>query len=340
MLIDVHAHQFTPGMMDRDKFWGPSFKRGGLTVGHWVLRMGHLNFATDAEANTAMLAAMTPESKLKLMDEQGVEKVVFSTPSHAFMYWGGAFGDEYAWICNEELAGFVKHAPDRFDFWAHANLANPKEAVKQLDHAVRNLGAKGLCCGGANFNGLEAHSEELFPVWEKLVELNVPVMVHGYNQSIWWGEKHTDDKFDTTSIVGDCTDETLFFWYLINGGALDVFPKLKTYVSHAGGLSIFQLGRLDSLNQSMSHDRRNKRRVMDYMDNFYFDLDVHSVALRQAIIAEVGVDRLLYGTNFGGAYSNGDLTEGLGLSDADRNKIRSDNAISLLKLDVRQPAAA
>ena len=47
----------------------------------------------------------------------------------------------------------------------------------------------------------------------------------------------------------------------------------------------------------------------------------------------VGVDRVVYGTNFGGAYDNGDLTAGLGLSDADVTKIRSGNACRLLKID-------
>jgi aminocarboxymuconate-semialdehyde decarboxylase len=46
------------------------------------------------------------------------------------------------------------------------------------------------------------------------------------------------------------------------------------------------------------------------------------------------VDRLVYGTNFGGAYAHGDLTANLDLSDEDREKIRSGNAIQLLKLDV------
>jgi aminocarboxymuconate-semialdehyde decarboxylase len=334
MLIDVHAHQFTPGMLNRHKFWGPAFTTKGLTIGHWSLSLPAFKFSSDEEATATMMQGHTLQHRIKQMDEQGVDKIVVSTPSHAMMYWAGDFGDEYAWICNEELSAFVKQAPDRLDFWAHANLANPKEAVKQLDHAVRNLGAKGLCTGGANFNGLEAHSEELYPLWEKLVELDVPIMVHGFNQSIYWGEKHSDDKFDTTSIVGDCSDETLFFWYLICGGALDLFPKLKTYISHAGGMTIFQLGRLDALNKSLAVDRRNKRSVMEYMDNFYFDLDVHSVPLRRAIIEEVGVDRLLYGTNFGGAYSNGDLTDGLNLAEIDREKIRAGNAIELLKLDM------
>ena len=97
-------------------------------------------------------------------------------------------------------------------------------------------------------------------------------------------------------------------------------------------MAVFQLGRLSELNANMAPDARNQRPLMDYMPNFYFDLDVHHPALRRGVAEVVGADRLLYGTNFGGAYDHGDLTAGIGLSEVDRAKIRSGNAIELLKL--------
>lgn len=334
MLIDIHAHLFTAGMLNRHAFWGPFMKRQGLTVGHFSLGTNkHRKPAdTDAQAEAALLSKMTHASRCALMAERGVDKLVVSTPSHAFMYWAGDFGNEYARICNDEMSAYCAEDPAHFAFWAHANLADPQHAAKEVERAITQLGAKGLCVGGANFNGLDAHSEELFPVWEVLSRLDAPIMVHGYNQSIWLGDQHHTDKFETSSIVGDCVDETLFFWYLICGGALDAFPNLKTYITHAGGMAVFQLGRLSELNQGMAPDARNKRKLLDYMPNFWFDLDVHSPALRRGVLEVVGVDRLVVGTNFGGAYDNGDPTVGLGLADADCEKIRSGNAIKLLNL--------
>ncbi|MEY2893478.1 MAG: hypothetical protein RJA98_3386 [Pseudomonadota bacterium] len=335
MLIDCHAHLLTEGMLNRHAYWGPFMKAQGFTVGEFHLGTRQAKKAvTDDEAQANLLAKMTHASRRELMAQRGVHKIVVSTPSHAFMYWAGEFGNEYARICNDELSAYCAVDPTHFAFWAHANLADPKEAAREIERAVTQLGAKGVCVGGANFNGLEAHSEALYPVWEVMTRLDVPLMVHGYNQSIWWGDKHADDKFETTSIVGDCVDETLFLWYLICGGALDVFPTLKTYINHAGGMSIFQLGRLSELNKTMAPDARNQRPFMDYLSNFWFDLDLHHPALRRAVVEVVGADRILYGTNFGGAYDNGDLTDGIGLSVADRDKIRSGNAIQLLKLAV------
>lgn len=332
MLIDVHSHQFTPGMLNRDAFWGPAFEREGLRVGHWTLKTSRPKPESDEAALAAVLEHLALDHRIAHMDKEGVDRLILSTPSHAFMYWAGDFGDEYARICNDELAAFCAQAPDRFSFWAHANLARPETAAKELRRAIKDLGAKGLAIGGANFGGIEAHDERLFPIWEVLTEFDLPVQVHGYNESIWWGEKHTEDLFDTTSIVGDCVYETLYFWYLINGGVLDVFPTLKSHICHAGGMTLFQLGRLNDLNEFMATDRRNKRSLIEYMGNFYFDLDVHAHSLRRAIVDLVGVDNLLYGSNFGGGYANGNQTADIGLSAADQEKIRSGNALELFKL--------
>jgi aminocarboxymuconate-semialdehyde decarboxylase len=201
----------------------------------------------------------------------------------------------------------------------------------ELERAVTELGAVGMSMGGANFGGLEVHDKAFDPLWAKVVELGVPIFVHGYNQSVTWGDKANDDPFDTTSIIGMCYDETRCFWYLVNGGVLDRFPDLRVYITHAGGFVPYQLMRMEETNLTMAPDSKNERPVSQYRDNFYFDPLAHSVAMRRAIVEDVGVDRLLYGDNFGGMDSiDGDLTEGLGLSDEDREKIRSGNAKQLL----------
>jgi len=337
MLIDCHAHHITKGMLNRDDHWGPFITNNGLKVGHWLLGTKTLKEASSDEkaAEIAWLERMTPEARLSGMDELGVDQLVLSVPSHLYMYWAGGFGTEYAHIVNDELAAYCDAAPDRLTYWGHANLADPGSAVKEIDRAVTQLGAKGLSAGGANFGGLQSDSPELFGVWEKVCELGVPVYVHGYNQSVTWGEHANDDRYDSTSIVGMCSDEALFFWNMVCGGVLDEFPDLTVYITHGGGFVPYQVNRFAETNLTMAPDSKNRRDVREYLPNFYFDLDIHSRAMRQAVVEDIGADRLLYGTNFGGADSHrSDLTEGLGMSDADRAKIRSENAISLLKLKV------
>ena len=77
MLIDVHAHLITPGMLNRHDFWGPFMKTQGLTVGHFSLGTKQpAKAANDAEAEANLLSRMTHEARVKLMDARGVDSDV------------------------------------------------------------------------------------------------------------------------------------------------------------------------------------------------------------------------------------------------------------------------
>ncbi|OYU72009.1 MAG: hydrolase, partial [Burkholderiales bacterium PBB5] len=112
MLIDVHAHLITAGMLNRHPHWGPFMMAGGFTVGECSLPSRQPKPAvTDAQAQAGLLSKMTHEARRKLMVQRGVDKLVVSAPSHAFMYWAGDFGTEYARICNDEMAAYCAEAP-------------------------------------------------------------------------------------------------------------------------------------------------------------------------------------------------------------------------------------
>ena len=91
----------------------------------------------------------------------------------------------------------------------------------------------------------------------------------------------------------------------------------------------------------MAPDSVNEKPVDQYLDHFYFDPDVHEPIMRKALIQLDGVDRFVYGDNLGGSDNfEGDLTEGIGLSDQDREKIRSGNALKLLERQTGQGLSA
>ena len=233
---------------------------------------------------------------------------------------------------NEVQAEYCSAHPDRLFFWAHAPVNDPPAAAEELDRAVLRLGAVGLAIGGANLGGLEAHDEALDPLWSKLCDLDVPVFVHGYNQSVAWGDDADRERFDVTSICGMPHDESQFFWNLICGGVLDRHPALKVYVAHGGGFIPYQLGRME-LNNRRLKDRLNRRPFRDYLPHFYFDPLIHSPVMRRALIDDMGADQIMYGSNFDGSDAiSEDMTAGLGLSEEDREKIRSGNAMRTLRL--------
>ena len=342
MLIDLHAHNLLPAMFDHDPHWGPFFVNGeggrwNIRIGDWVLDLvtpedkeqAKSGRAPSKEAGLAGIPS-DPLARLEKMDAAGVDRMVLAIPAHLYMYWTAPdVNVSYARKVNDANAAYCD-VSDRLDFWAHLPLQDPTASVTELERAVTDLGALGVAMGGANFGGLEVDDEAMWPVWEKACELGVPLFVHGHNQSCSWGARAALERYELTSIVGFPYDETALFWNFICGGVLDRFPDLKIYITHGGGYVPYQLGRLEGTNEVLG-DRKNKLSLREYMPNFWFDPLVHSLSMRKAIVDVIGVDRLVYGDNFGG--SDGvreDLTANLGLSPEDTEKIRSGNALSLI----------
>ena len=82
----------------------------------------------------------------------------------------------------------------------------------------------------------------------------------------------------------------------------------------------------------------NTRPIAEYMPNFYFDLMVPHDGMRRALAELIGVDNLVYGSNLGGSDQIAfDLTDRIGLTDHDRERIKSGNALKLLHLDGKVP---
>lgn len=342
MLIDLHGHHMTKAMFDLDTHWGPSWAKGTLKIGDWYLgtkKLPPLADTNDAQrVEGVIFDRMGHEFRLGVMEKLGVDILVISVPAHMYMYWTGEFGIRFAKTTNDEFAQWCAEDPEHFLWWAHVPMAYPAEAAKELERAIE-MGAVGYMTGGANFGGLELHSPEMDVFWEKVAELDVPGFIHGYNQSVTWGKDAMTDPFDTTSILGMCYDEARAFWHLINGGVLDRFPTLRFYITHAGGFTPYQLERFSTTNETMCPDSMNQKPFLDYMGSFWFDPQLHNRSLRRGMVDVIGVDRLVYGTNFMGSDQiDFDLTDGIGLSDEDREKIKSGNTIQLLKLQERVPA--
>ena len=339
MLIDLHGHHFSKEMMDLDPHWGPSWVDGTLKIGDWSLgtkKMPDLARVSKAEQSSdAIFQRWSREFRRGVMESLGVDMLVISVPSHMYMYWTGAFGVRFAQITNDVFAKYVAEDPQHFQWWAHVPMHEPAEAAKELERAV-GMGALGFSCGGSNFGGLNLHSPEMDVFWQKVDELDVPAFIHGYNHSVSWGEHATEDPFDTTTVLGMCYDEACAFWHLTKGGVLDRFPKLRFYITHAGGYVPYQFVRLIQMDNTMAPDSVNERPLLDYMGNFWFDPQIPDPGMRKAMVDLIGVDQLVYGTNFMGSDQiDFDLSDGIGLSDEDREKIKSGNAIKLLKLDDR-----
>jgi len=190
---------------------------------------------------------------LSEMDQGGVQTVVLQGhPPNA-----GFFS------VNDDIAAIVAQHPDRFLAFAGVNPFEGAKAVHELERCVRELGFKG--CG--EFGYMDILDERCFPIYEKCVELDVPILIHfGFTlptAPLKYGDPVPLDEVALR------------------------FPELKIIAAHCAFPWFWQLAV-----------------VMARRPNVYVDVSalemVPEVARLQAILTflNLAADRVLFGTDF------------------------------------------
>jgi predicted TIM-barrel fold metal-dependent hydrolase len=80
-------------------------------------------------------------------------------------------------IPNEAVAAFCKSNGERFVGFAGVDPHLGMKAVRELEHAVRDLGLRGLNIQGFEHK-LPINDKLLYPLYAKCVELDIPVNIH------------------------------------------------------------------------------------------------------------------------------------------------------------------
>lgn len=80
-------------------------------------------------------------------------------------------------VCNEDVAQFCKDHGPRFIGFAGVDPHKGMEAVRELEHAVRELGLRGLNLQCFE-NKLRCNDAKMFPLYAKCIELDIPVNIH------------------------------------------------------------------------------------------------------------------------------------------------------------------
>jgi OH-DDVA meta-cleavage compound hydrolase len=171
-----------------------------------------------------------------------------------------------------------------------------------------------------------------YPLYEKLVELDVPGHLHSAGCR---SER-------LTYSLHFINEESIGVVSLLNSQVFKDFPTLKILISHGGGAIPYQYARFEA-----SAIRRGLERFSDRMRNLYYDTVLYSKESLQLLIKTVGADRCLFGTERPGVGTIKDPRTGRWLdeirfilddfewlSPADKKMIFEDNARKLFKLDV------
>lgn len=189
------------------------------------------------------------EERLKEMDNAGIAMQVLSVGGFPHL---GALPDVVSLnrVANDRLAEAVSQHPSRFAAFATLPWAQPDEAEKELERAVKELGLKGALLNGRPSEAFLDHPRYA-PLLEKFNELEVPIYLHpgvpmqAVQQSYYSGFSNEVTARLSMFGWGWHHEAGIQLLRLILSGALDRNPKMQLISGHWGEMLPFYLQRLD-----------------------------------------------------------------------------------------------
>jgi 4-oxalmesaconate hydratase len=278
MIIDVHAH-YTQAPPELDAYRGK--------------QLGNLNRPTKGNLTiTDEQIVKSVQKNFQQMADKGLDRLVFSPRASGM---GHDFGSELVsryWTetNNELIARVCKMFPDKLVPCCQLPQTpgiSPKNCVPELERCVKELGF--VACninpdvsGGVAPLTPSLGSEWWYPLWEKMVELDVPGMIHAsstLNPALHILGSHYTNQHNA-AVVELCTSRVY-----------DDFPKLKLIIPHGGGAVPYQYNRHRAI-----HCRENLRPFEEVVKHVYFDMAVYDKDSMEMLIRKMGVDNCVFST--------------------------------------------
>jgi len=235
--------------------------------------------------------------RIAVMDERGIDMQALSV--NTYWWYSASRSDASAVVAthDEGISAWCKQHPTRFVGLSSPALQYPDLAAQQLEHAVKNLGARGASIGG-HVDNEPPTSEKYDPFWAKAQELGVPVFMHPNNALNVAREGALAGRGGLDNIVGNPLETTVFLSHMIFDGTLDRFPRLKLCAAHGGGYLPSYLGRSDAACIRDGASCANKRKPSEYFkDQVVVDSMVFSSEALRHLVAETGITQVVYGSD-------------------------------------------
>ncbi|MDH5354513.1 MAG: amidohydrolase [Gammaproteobacteria bacterium] len=284
-------------------------------------------------------------NQLRLQRERGTDLTIFS-PRASWM--GHHIGNQHTsrfWSehQNELIYRVCELFPQNFAPVAQLPQSPgvaPKESIPELLRCVNELGFLG-CNLSPDTSGGYWQDESLadrsfYPVYETLVELDVPAMIHV--------SAACNSSFHTTGSHYLGADTTAF-QQLVMSDVFKDFPTLKIIIPHGGGAVPYHWGRFRGLMQDQGFAPLQE----SALKNIYFDTCVYHQRGIDLLLDIIPVDNILFASEMIGAVRGIDPESGHyyddtkryidgypGLSPEDRQKIFEGNALKVFnRLEAR-----
>jgi predicted TIM-barrel fold metal-dependent hydrolase len=191
---------------------------------------------------------------------------------------------------NEAFAGAQRDYPERFVGLASLPLQDPDLALKMLERAIGELDLRGVCVL-PNIDGRPAASDETLPVFRRIAELGVPVVLHPQVRSATYRDGFQQRADGGIGWMGQTAVAAL---ELIDSGTLDACPGLTVLHPHLGGVLPYVVGRVDRFER-----QPDKPSLFEYLRTRFYADTVSATPGALRLAGEIyGPDRLLFGSDF------------------------------------------
>ncbi|MSQ20729.1 MAG: amidohydrolase [Betaproteobacteria bacterium] len=306
MIIDCHGHYTTaPKQLEAYR----KSQTDGLGDPKHVPLKGALGI-TDDQIRESLEGA-----QLKIQRERGTDLTIFSPRA---MGMGHHIGNETTSIhwsehCNELIYRVCNLYPKNFVGVCQLPQSTgvpPKNSIPELVRCVNEFGFIGLNLnpdpsGGHWSDPPLTDRKWWYPIYEKMVELDVPAMIHVSGSC--------NPHFHATGahyINGDTTA----FMQFVTGDIFKDFPTIKFIIPHGGGAVPYHWGRYRGLAQDMG-----KPPMKDLLlNNVYFDTCVYHQPGIDLLLKVIPADNILFASEMVGAVRGIDPETGFHFDDTKR----------------------
>jgi len=266
------------------------------------------------EISDEVIRASIVDNQLKLINERGSDLTIFSPRASAMGHHEGdqQVSKDWTVACNNLIKRVVDLFPDTFVGVCQLPQspgADLTESIAELERCVNELGFIGCNLNpdpsGGMWQTVPLTDKYWYPLYEKMVELDVPAMIHV--------SASCNSNFHATGAHYMNADTTAFM-QLIQGNLFKDFPTLKFIIPHGGGAVPYHWGRYRGLADMLKQPSLDGH----LMNNVFFDTCVYHQPGIDLLVEVIDNKNILFGSEMIGAVRGIDPTTGQYFDDTKR----------------------
>ena len=237
---------------------------------------------------------MNLEDRLEAMKDCGVDMQVITLTTPGVEREEVERGIKLARLTNDEYGDIMERHRNRFVALATLPMQEPQAAVVEFERAVKDRGLRGAMIF-SNINGTPLDSEEFFAIYEKAVQLDVPIFIHPTSPI----NQGAMGDYRLVPIMGFAVDTSLAILRLVFSGFMERLPGLKLVATHTGGVFPYLRGRIEAAYHAYPETRLNTPKPpSEYLKRIWLDTVCYDSDVLASSLAFVGAEKMVMGNDY------------------------------------------